>query len=238
MTQATIATLLVGKPQTFGTEGAADPLNRPWTSGIVKRPARGPVWLSKTNLHGDGQADLRHHGGPDKAVLVYAACHYTAWERELQLPNFGHGGFGENFTVTHMTEEDVCIGDTYRVGEAVVQVSQPRQPCWKLARRWHVKDLALRTQKTGRTGWYLRVLEEGNVAAGASITLLERPYPEWTVAYCNEIMHERRKDSELAGKLAACPLLAASWVKTLSKRATAGEQADERKRTIGPNEDA
>jgi len=134
MDTAKIVSLRVGMPRTFGREGAVDPMERPWRSGIFKEEVDEPVWLGRTNLVGDGQADLKHHGGPEKAVHVYAAAHYPAWQRELQRADLTYGAFGENFTVEGQTEETVCIGDTYRVGDAVVQVSQPRQPCWKPAR--------------------------------------------------------------------------------------------------------
>jgi MOSC domain-containing protein YiiM len=210
--------ILVGKPRDLGGDGAPT-----WRSGICKEPVDGPVWLGKTNLSGDGQADLKHHGGSDKAVLAYAEAHYPRWQKELGLPRFFHGATGENFVIAHQTEESVCIGDTYRIGKAVVQVSQPRQPCWKPARRWNVPDLALRMQNTGRTGWYFRVLEEGAVETGTEVILLDRPYPQWTIARCNEIMYRRREDRESAMQLAACPSLSESWVRTLLKRAEEGK---------------
>src|SRR5690606_6199783 len=126
----------------------------------------------------------------------------------------------------------VCIGDTYEVGGAVVQVSQPRQPCWKLARRWRIRDLAARVQETGRTGWYLRVLREGEVTAGDSLRLIDRPYAEWTIARANEIMHERRDDRDAAGALAACPLLSASWRETLRRRTETGMNPDPLRRLV------
>src|SRR5690606_18685860 len=108
--------------------------DRPWTTGFFKEPTLGPVWLGRTNLEGDGQADLVHHGGPDKAVLAYSADHYAAWREVLNNPALPFGAFGENFTIEGLKEADVCIGDTWKVGdEATIQLSQPRQPCWKLA---------------------------------------------------------------------------------------------------------
>lgn len=235
MNKPTILNIHVGLPKTFGTANAADPMDRPWSSGIYKESVETPVWLGKTNLTGDGQADLKNHGGPEKAVLVYAHEHYHAWKQELNLEDFSSGAFGENFTVQGQTEKSVCIGDTYQIGEAVAQVSQPRQPCWKPARRWRIKDLAVRMQETGRTGWYLRVLKEGFVVCGNEVMLMERPFPEWTIAVCNDIMHNQKHDREAAASLAACPLLAERWVHTLSKRARTGENPDINKRVIGPN---
>lgn len=241
----TVVSIHVGLPRTFGTEGAPDPLDRPWTSGIDKHATAGPVRLTRLNLEGDAQADLNHHGGPDKAVCVYPRAHYPAWRRELRalFPDlsdemFDCGAFGENFCVDGLTEPDVCIGDVFAIGTARVQLTQPRQPCWKLARRWRLKDLAARVQHTGRTGWYFRVLEEGLVEAGQPLVLLERPHPEWTVARANTLMHHDRANRTDAAALAACPPLSQNWRRTLARRATTGENSDPRPRLIGPNDEA
>src|SRR3954447_26270036 len=139
----------LGRPASMGEPGVADPLLRPWTSGIVKWPRAGKVWLGRTNLEGDGQADNRNHGGPEKAILAFSAGHYPVWREELARPDLPFGAFGENFTIDGQGEAAVCVGDVYLVGGATVQVSQPRQPCWKLARRWGLKDLPARVQQTG-----------------------------------------------------------------------------------------
>jgi len=194
------------------------------------------VRLGVVNLEGDGQADLAHHGGPDKAVLSYSAEHYAGWRQMLNNPSLTHGAFGENFTVAGLTEADMCIGDTWLVGdEAVVQLSQPRQPCWKMARRWRLKSLALQVQQSGRTGWYFRVLREGIVAAGMPLALRERPHPEWTVERANRVMHGDVNDVAAAQELAAISLLSASWRKTLARRAIE-QRPDSKKRLIGENE--
>jgi MOSC domain-containing protein YiiM len=214
-----LLSIQVGLPRQLGTDGAVDPLDRPWTSGFDKRAVAGPVWLALTNLQGDGQADLVHHGGPDKAVLAYSANHYDAWRRELGMPSLPLGAFAENFTIQGLTETDVCVGDIWSVGdEATLQVSQPRQPCWKLARRWLIKTLPLQVQQTGRSGWYLRVLNEGFVAAGMRLKLIERPHAAWSVARANRVMHIDKDDHQAAAELAAIPTLAASWKTTLNRR--------------------
>lgn len=228
-----VLSIQVGLPKHLGTQGASDPMDRPWFTGAFKEPVQGPVWLGSTNLAGDGQANLQVHGGPDKAVLAYAALHYPAWRGELNLSEFTYGAFAENFTVSELTEELVCIGDIYLVGEARVQVSSPRQPCWKNSRRWRIKDLSLQMQNNGRTGWYFRVIKEGYVEKGLSLRLLERPYPRWTVACANEAMHRRREDRELAAQLAACPVLGASWRETFSARAKGKETAAPQRRLWG-----
>lgn len=230
---AVLASIQVGKPRDLGTEGAADPFDRPWTSGFCKEPVAGPVTLRRTNLDGDGQADLVHHGGVDKAVCCYPATHYPFWRNELGQAGLPFGSFGENFAIEGPTEADVCIGDVFRVGGAVVQVSQPRQPCWKLARRWKIKTLTLQVQESGRTGWYFRVLAEGLVAAGDALALAERPHPAWTVAEANRIMHRDKADRAGAADLAALPALSSSWKATLTNRLEKAAEPDVKRRLEG-----
>lgn len=230
-----VGSIQVGRPRDAGQEGAADPMDRPWRSGIWKEPVSGALWCGRTNLAGDGQADLRVHGGPDKAVLAYSAAHYPGWRAELALPAMGAGGFGENLTIVGLTERDVCIGDVVAVGGAVLQLSQPRGPCWKLGRRWRVPELPLLTQRSGRTGWYYRVLAEGEMAAGERVTLMERPHPEWTVARANQVMYEGQHDGPATLALAALPPLSASWRRTLERRGLHGVLRDDRERLAGPD---
>jgi MOSC domain-containing protein YiiM len=120
------------------------------------------------------------------------------------------------------------------LGTALIQLSQPRQPCWKLGRRWRIRDLARRVQQSGRTGWYFRVLREGGVEAGQSFQLHERPHPEWTVAAANEVMHLRQHDLAAARALADCPALAASWRESLARRAATGHISDSSARLEDP----
>jgi MOSC domain-containing protein YiiM len=185
----------------------------PWTSGIYKSPILGRIHLSSENLAGDGQADLSVHGGPDKAVCVYSVDHYPLWRQELGVPECGPGWFGENFSVDGQTETAVAIGDTFTIGTAVVQISQPRAPCWKLGRRWHRLDMQKLVVQSGRTGWYLRVLQTGDVERGDALTLIERPFPRLTIDAVNAVRHSRggTVDIEAARELANCPALAEAW---------------------------
>lgn len=228
--------VFVGLPQKIGVKDAKNPMEREWESGIFKQPIHGPVLLTKTGLVGDGQADKENHGGPEKAVFVYPFEHYEYWQRELNTTEIGPGAMGENFLLGNLDEEIVCIGDTFQVGDAVVQVSQPRQPCWKPARRFKIKNLALLIQNSGRTGWYFRVLQEGNIQGGQKLSLIDRPYPKWTIAKCNEVMHGASPNQEQLRELAQCELLAQNWRNTLNKRIESGEAPEIRKRVIGPNE--
>lgn len=226
---AEVISIHVGMPQDM-------PGGKPWNSGFLKAPVTAPLWLGKTNLDGDAQADLIHHGGPDKAVCVYATAHYPYWRQQLQIPELQPGDFAENFTLGELTEADVCIGDVWSIGEARVQISQARRPCWKLARRWDIKDLALQVQQTGLTGWYLRVLVQGNVQAGQRMELIERSWPQWTITAANQLMHHDKDNREQAAALAAVPELSESWKTTLTKRVQQGAPADESERLGTPKQ--
>jgi len=160
------------------------------------------VRLGQTNLEGDRQADPRVHGGPEMAVLCYSADHYPLWREELGIAEIGPGGFAENFTISGQDERTVCIGDVYAVGPALVQVSQPRGPCYKISYRWKRPDLLGRCESNGRHGWYLRVLEEGVVEAGMQVQLRERPNPAWSVRRAADVFRTRRKRAEEAADLA------------------------------------
>jgi MOSC domain-containing protein YiiM len=214
--RARLVSIQVGLPAVHGEPGAVDPLDQPWRTGFFKTPVSGPVWLGRLNLAGDGQANLRVHGGADKAVLAYAASHYPLWRAELDLPDMPYGAFAENFTIAGQDEAQVCLGDVYAIGSARVQVSQPRQPCANITHRWKLPGLTQRVEATGRHGWYLRVLEEGEVEAGEPIVLLERPSPEWTVARATRAMRQRTTDRVQAAALLTVPTLSDAWRTTLS----------------------
>ena len=213
----------VGTPQRYGAEGAKDAMERPWETSFFRVPSAQPRWLSTTHLEGNQQADTENHGRLDQAVLLYAAAHYPAWRAELGRPEIGPGGFGENFTVAGLSEATACVGDTYAIGEALIQVTGPRYPCWKIERRWGVAGLTARVAATGRTGWYCRVVREGLVEPGMPVALVERPYPEWTVALVNDFGHRRNKDLATAQALAACPLLNGWWQRLVVRRAMGHE---------------
>lgn len=220
MTHPSIVAINVGQPQSRGLPGATDPLDEPWTSGIFKSAVAGPVALSVGGFAGDGHADLVNHGGPDKAVCVYSADHYDLWRREFGMSVLPSGAFGENLTIQGLDEHTVCIGDVWMTGGATVQVSQPRQPCWKLARKWRLRDFVNQVIESERTGWYLRVQQEGPVVKGDAVVVIERPCPGWTIAAANAVMHHHTGD---ASALAALPALSLSWRHTLQKRLVAGQ---------------
>ena len=188
------------------------------TSAFRKEPIAGPVRIGHLGLEGDEHADGKNHGGPERAVLMYAEAHYPLWRDELGVAELPYGGFAENLTVRGLTEADVCIGDSLRAGGAVLQIACPRAPCWKIGARWEVDDLTQQVTRTARIGWLLRVLEEGTVEAGAAVELVERPHPELTVDHAYSVFSRRRGGSAAARELAACPLLTPSWREALARR--------------------
>lgn len=219
----TVLSLHVGQPESLGVEGAAQWFDEAWRTAIFKHRIPGPVAVTALGLAGDGQADPLNHGGVDKAVCVYPGAHYPGWRAVLaQHPDggavaadFDAGAFGENVTLSAVTEYDVCIGDRYGAGTLIVEVSQPRQPCWKLARKWRVKDLTAQAVANGHTGWYFRVIRDGRLAVGDTLTLQDRPHPEWTIAAANLVMHHRAGD---AAALCGIAALSDSWKRTLRSR--------------------
>jgi len=186
------------------------PLERAFTSAIWKSPVTGPVFASSLGLTGDAVANTNVHGGVDQALLMYAVAHYPVWESELARP-MSPGAFGENLTVDGLDEDSACIGDVLAIGTVRLEVSQPRQPCGTLARRHQVRDMIAIVRRTGRSGWYLRVLTEGTLEAGQSIEIAERPNPAWSVRRAAAVMQARGREPAAAADLARCRGLSERW---------------------------
>lgn len=169
-------------------------------SAFVKRPIAGTVMAKQLGLVGDQQADLRVHGGPDKAIYCYPIEHYVKWleERPSSEALLVPGGFGENLTTRGLDEGLVCIGDVLRFSGVTAEVTQPRQPCFKLGLRFEDPKILRDMLRSGRSGWYLRVLEVGLVEAGASISMIDRPNPSWSVARLNHLFGSRATVEELS----------------------------------------
>jgi MOSC domain-containing protein YiiM len=199
-----VRSLNIGMPKTERFPG------RELITGICKQPVPGPLALTREGFAGDGVGDRKHHGGSDKAVCLYGVEHYPYWAAILgtELPV---AAFGENLSVSGMLEDDVCIGDLYRVGTAVLQVSQPRQPCGTLAARYGRSDLVKLVVDSSRTGFYCRVTSEGEVREGDAVTLLERDPRGVTITFANRILHQDRKNSAGIEQVLSVPALSASW---------------------------
>ena len=224
---ATIDAVLTGRAVDYTRPGSR--------SAIDKRAVEGPVRIGPEGLAGDEQGDRRVHGGPDKAIHHYPRDHYASWQGEVGAHALlqAAGAFGENISTAGITEADVCLGDRLRLGSALVEVSQARQPCWKLSDRFGIADMARRVQDSGRSGWYYRVLETGTVQAGDTLVLVDRPHPDWPLPRLSELLYRRTLDrDELHGAL-ALPLVP-SWRRLFERRLEQGDIESWEARLGGP----
>ncbi|MGU3780580.1 MOSC domain-containing protein [Burkholderia metallica] len=207
----------------------------PHASAIDKQAVGARLWLGTHGFAGDEQADARHHGGPDKAVHHYAHDHYAWWAAQIGARDVlaQPGAFGENLSTHGMTEDDVCLGDVFTLGGAVLQVSQSRQPCWKLNVRFEHPRMAALVQQSGRTGWYYRVLQEGWVAPGDVLALHERCYSQWPLSTVLDVLYRRTLDMAALDALCDLPVLPPGWRKMLDKRRMERQVEDWTKRLDG-----
>jgi MOSC domain-containing protein YiiM len=192
-----VVSVNVGLPRTVIWKG------KPVTTGIFKEPVSGRVALRQLNLDGDKQADLSVHGGPTKAVYVYPAEHYSYWQQELPDTNLPWGMFGENLTTHGLLEDTVHIGDRLRIGSAEVIVTEPRMPCYKLALKFGRDDIIKRFLQSGRSGFYLAVLEEGEVAGGDAIEFVQRDPHQVTVADIVRLHVSEKNNRKLLAEIEA-----------------------------------
>lgn len=202
----------VGLPRDVTWQG------RTVTTGIFKEPVAGRVQLRRLNLDGDRQADLRVHGGEHKAVYAYPYEHYAWWQHELGRDGLVHGQFGENFTLSGLLEDEVCIGDVFQVGSARVQVSQPRSPCFKLDLRMGEDGFLARFRVAQRVGFYLRVLGEGEVGAGDPITAIARNPGSLSVREVYQLRYGDLRDRDRLERAIRLTALTPSWREAFEKQ--------------------
>lgn len=184
-------------------------------TAIDKQPSDGPVRVGVLGLEGDTQVDARHHGGVDKAVCVYPSEHLPGWSERLRR-DLRPGAFGENLSTAGVTEDDACIGDRWRVGTALLEITYPRTPCVKVAARHRHPHLIRLIRETGRSGWYLRVLEPGTVRAGDRLERVARPDPAVSVAEVNAMLRGDRDAEATARRLQAVVAAPAAWRRALA----------------------
>ncbi len=216
--------------------GRAVPFTRPGSlSAIAKSPVSHAVRLHAEGIEGDEQGDRRVHGGPDKAIHHYPFDHYAFWRA-------GHphallqssGAFGENFSGCGWTEDTIHLADVIRVGAATLQVSQGRQPCWKLNDRFGLPDMARTMQSSGRTGWYYRVLEPGRVAPGDMMAVVDRPCPAWPLRRLGHVLFDRTLERSVLEEVSRLPLTA-SWHTLVTNRLQRNAVESWQKRLQGPD---
>jgi len=215
--------MLIIKALNIGLPKRESFFGKEYLTGICKLPVPGPVRLTQQGFEGDGVGDRKNHGGADKAVCAYSLDHYPYWGRELGI-TLPDAAFGENLSVEGLHEEDVRIGDIYRAGTAVMQVSQPRQPCGTLAARYGRPDLVKVVSDSGRTGFYFKVLTGGLVKAGDPLVLTEPDPRGVTIAFANRIWHSDRQNREGIEKVLSVPALSGAWRKSFEElRSKAGQ---------------
>ncbi|ANH03105.1 MOSC domain-containing protein [Shinella sp. HZN7] len=227
MTAVALLSLRIGGVAPLGARGVP--------SGIVKAPVHHALHLRETGFAGDRQGDTVRHGGPEKAVYHYPFEHYADWARDLGPHPLlaGPGAFGENLSTAGLTERTVAIGDVFQLGTAVIEVSQGRQPCWKLNERFGRTEMARLVQSSGRTGWYYRVLTPGTVSPADRLALRERRAPEWTLARIWRAFYiDPLNRAELAG-IAALGRLADGWRAHAARRLESNRVEDWTKRLTG-----
>ena len=203
MSSATLLSVQTGRIAPLGPDGVP--------SGFVKAARSGPVAVGTLNLEGDEQADLTVHGGPEKAVYAYAAAHYPDWAAQFPALAFSGGAMGENLTISGMTEADLCVGDIHAIGSALLQVCQPRQPCYKFSLRHANNRQPKAMVKRGQSGWYYRVLRTGVLQAGDDIVLQDRPNPDFAFTRLVEIVYRGKATQDEIVRLAQMPGLASQW---------------------------
>jgi MOSC domain-containing protein YiiM len=202
MFDAYVVSLHVGKIAPLGPENVP--------SAIVKRAAEGSVAVTTLGLVGDEQADRRVHGGPDMAVYGYATRHYPAWSAEYpqHAAQFAPGGVGENLAIDGIVEQDICVGDIHAIGSALLQACQPRQPCFKFALKFGDNKMPRAMVRNGRSGWYYRVVQTGEISAGDRVSLHARPNPDFAFPRLVEIVNHGGATAEELQRLAAMDGLA------------------------------
>jgi MOSC domain-containing protein YiiM len=186
-------------------------------TSIFKSPVAGRVPLRDHNLEGDRQSDLRVHGGTYKAIYLYPSEHYSYWSQELAGKDMPWGAFGENLTTEGFDEQEVHIGDQFRIGSAILQVTQPRMPCFKLALRFGRSDMVKRFWESGRPGMYFSVVREGDIGAGDSIERLNDGAEQVSVADVVRLFKRETDDRDLYARALRVPLFG-SWKKDIQER--------------------
>ncbi len=189
-------------------------------TGIYKSAVAGRLWLGRAQLAGDGQADMENHGGPNRAVYCYPHEHYAYWSIQLGRDDFEYGQFGENLTTQGLLEKAVCVGDAFQVGEAIIQITQPRVPCYKLANKLEIPDFAKTFLQANRSGFYARVLEEGSVGAGDAILPLQKDPVGMTVAEVNAALYLDKGDRAAVERALQIEALSPGWRRSFEKLLT------------------
>jgi MOSC domain-containing protein YiiM len=210
-----ILSIQIGKIKTIQDESLKE---KQWTTGSFKEPIDEEVTVTKAGIIGDEVADLRYHGGEHKAIFANSYENYPSWREYLGDVSLTFGALAENITLSDIKEEDVYIGDIHQIGEVILEVSQPREPCWKISKKHKNKTFTKHIYDTGRTGWYYRVLQEGKIKADDTIVLTKRLQDKINILEANNILHNPFKDEILTKYLLGLDILGTPFRDSLEKR--------------------
>ena len=215
---ATLKALLIGEVKNYGSQSATDKLNTPWSSAIFKVAQNGEIFANELGFEGDSVADTKHHGGPEKAIFANSFSNYAQWEKFLGLKNMAYGAMGENLCIDGLDESSVCVGDIHKVGSLVLQVSQPRKPCFKLSKRWGNKNMATHIFETGLTGWYYRVITPGLCKVGDTIEIIKKDEVGMSILEINRLFFAPNENLELLEKFNVLTTITNSWHGDIKRR--------------------
>jgi MOSC domain-containing protein YiiM len=189
-----------------------------WSTGSYKEPVSNIRDVTFNGINGDEVSDLIHHGGEHKAIFANSVENYKQWAKYLEKDSLKYGALAENLTLSSIKEEDVCIGDIHKIGTTILEVSQPREPCWKISKKHNNKTFTKHIYNSGRTGWYYRVLEEGQIKQNNDVELIRRIKNPITILKANEILREPLENKELLNHLINLDILGEPFRKSLLKK--------------------
>jgi len=217
---AKVLSVQIGKIKIIKDESMKE---KQWETGSFKKPVSSQIDVTTMGVKGDEISDLIHHGGIHKAVFANSYLNYPTWSEFLNKENLEFGSLGENITFSHIKEEDVCIGDIHQIGEVILEVSQPRQPCWKLSKMHNTDNVKEHIYETNRTGWYYRVVQEGTISKDDSVVLVRRIKDAISIYHANEILKEPSKYEKKAKQLINLDVLSQAFKDSLIKRYNNGK---------------
>ncbi|MDL0089316.1 MOSC domain-containing protein [Campylobacter gastrosuis] len=215
---AILKAVLIGEVKEYGDKNATEPLKKAWRTAMFKVALNGEVFADELGFRGDSVADTKHHGGKEKAIFANSYENYPAWEQFLGLKNLPFGAMGENLTISGLDESSVCIGDIHEIGSLVLQVSQPRKPCFNLSKRWGNAKMATEIFSTGKSGWYYRVLQNGSCKAGDEVRVAKKDSVNLSVLELNRLFYAPNENLKTLEKLKMAQNLAGNWLNDIQKR--------------------
>lgn len=215
---AKIISLQVGCAKTYGDAASKDFLNKEWQSASFKEVSSTPLFAHFTGLDGDEVADTLHHGGIDKAIFANSYENYAHWASFLGVEHLPFGALAENLTITGLHERSVMLGEVHQIGTAILQVSQPRKPCWKISRRWNHTAFTNEIFTSGLTGWYYKVLQDGIISSGDEVKVVSQKSAQISILEANDAFREPENYTSILEAILEIPSLAHSYKESIVKR--------------------